>query len=142
MVEEARKHIEEQIDNTDTPIGQVGAICLAWLEYSQEEAAPLLMAEGKTLEGALEAMREYANKERGGKHSFAVGPMQAMEQVLEHFGHDDPIGVVEGGFAYFCLQKQMEQVRPANTQNTQPAADLRPTKPKKTLNLSLEDLGL
>ena len=138
MVEEARKHIEEQIDSTDTPIGQVGAICLAWLEYSQE-AAPLLMAEGKTLEGALEAMRKYADKERGGKHSFAVGPMQAMEQVLEYFGHDDPIGVVEGGFAYFCLQKQMEQVRPANTQ---PAADLPPAKPKKTLNLSLEDLGL
>lgn len=57
MVEEARKHIEKQIDSTDTPIGQVGAICLAWLEYSQEEAAPLLMAEGKTLEGNVSKLR-------------------------------------------------------------------------------------
>ena len=32
LVETAREHIEKQIENTDTPIGQVGAICLAWLE--------------------------------------------------------------------------------------------------------------
>jgi hypothetical protein len=64
MIEEARKHIEEQIENIDSPVGQVGAICLAWLEYAPETAAPLLMAEGKTLGGALEAMREYARQYR------------------------------------------------------------------------------
>ena len=144
MIEEARKHIEEQIDNTDSPIGQVGAICLNWLEYS-EEAAPLLMAEGKDLKGALGAMRVYADKNRGAKNNFVVGPTQAMISVLEYYGHDDAIGVVEGGFAYFCMQKAMEKVRPANTQ---PAADLPPAptpapeKPKKAVTLNLEDLGL
>lgn len=154
MVEEARKYIEGQIENIDSPIGQVGAICLAWLEYAPETAAPLLMAEGKTLEGALEAMREYANKNRGAKNSILIGPIQAMEQVFEYFGQEDAIGVVEGGFAYFCLQKEMEKTRPANA----PAAsDLPPApepvpvaapapapapKPKKAVTLSLEELGL
>lgn len=138
-MEEARKRIEEQIENTDTPVGQVGAICLNWLEYSKE-AAPLLMAEGKTLKGALGAMREYANKNRGKENSFVVGPMQSMIQILEYYGHDDPIGVVEGGFACFCMQKAMQTVRPANPQ---PATDLPSApKPKKAVTLNLEDLGL
>ena len=150
MIEEARKHIEEQIENIDNPVGQVGAICLAWLEYAPETAAPLLMAEGKTLGGALEAMREYANKNRGAKNSILIGPIQAMEQVFEYFGCDDPIGVVEGGFAYFCMQKEAAKFRPANTQ---PAADLPPVAPpapasvpapktKRAVTLNLEDLGL
>ena len=150
MIEEARKHIEEQIENIDSPVGQVGAICLAWLEYAGEEAAPLLMAEGKTLGGALEAMREYANKNRGAKNSILIGPMQAMEQILEYYACSDPIGVVEGGFAYFCMQKEAAKFCPANTQ---PAADLPSMappapasvpapKPKKAVTLNLEDLGL
>ena len=81
-----------------------------------------------------------------------VGPMQAMEQVFEYFGCDDPIGGVEGGFTYFCMQKEAAKFRPANTQ---PAADLPPVappapasapapapKPKKAVTLNLEDLGL
>lgn len=152
MIEEARKHIEEQIENIDSPVGQVGAICLAWLEYAPETAAPLLMAEKKTLEGAKDAMRECADKNRGGKMSFVIGPMQAMIQVLKYFGHEDPIGLVEGGFAYFCMQREAMKFRPANTQ---PAADLPPVappasasapapapKPKKAVTLNLEDLGL
>ena len=126
MIEEARKHIEEQIENIDSPVGQVGAICLAWLEYAGEEAAPLLMAKGKTLEGAKNAMREYADKNRGGEMSFVTGPLQAMEQILEYYGCSDPISVVEGGFAYFCTQREAMKFRPANTQ---PAADLPPVAP-------------
>ena len=148
--ESAREHIEKQIENIDSPIGQVGAICLAWLEYDPETAAPLLMAEKKTLEGAKDAMREYADKNRGGKMSFVTGPLQAMEQILEYYGCSDPIGVVEGGFAYFCMQQEAAKFRPANTQ---PAADLPPVipsapayapapKPKKAITLNLEDLGL
>ena len=124
------------------------------MEYDPETAAPLLMAKDKTLKGALGAMREYADKSRGKESSFVVGPMQAMIQVLEYYGHEDPIGVVEGGLAYFCMQKEMAKVRPANTQ---PAADLSPApspapssvatsapapKPKKAVTLNLEDLGL
>lgn len=152
MIEEARKHIEEQIENIDSPVGQVGAICLAWLEYAPETAAPLLMAKGKTLEGAKNAMREYADKNRGGKMSFVTGPLQAMEQILEYYACSDPIGVVEGGFAYFCMQREAAKFRPANTQ---PAADLPPVAPpahasapgpaaktKKAVTLNLEDLGL
>lgn len=53
--ESAREHIEKQIENIDSPVGQVGAICLAWLEYAPETAAPLLMAkENKTLQTSLE----------------------------------------------------------------------------------------
>ncbi|MBE6101364.1 MAG: hypothetical protein E7200_04585 [Selenomonas ruminantium] len=149
-IESAREHIEKQIENIDSPVGQVGAICLAWLEYAPETAAPLLMAEGKTLGGALEAMREYANKNRGAKNSILIGPLQAMEQILKYYAHEDPIGVVEGGFAYFCMQQEAAKFRPANTQ---PAADLPPVappapasapaaKPKKAVTLNLEDLGL
>lgn len=151
MVEEARNHIEAQIENTDTPVGRVGAICLNWLEYSSE-AATLLMAEGKTLKGALGAMRNYANKNRDKEKSFVVDPMQAMIQILEYFGHEDPIGLVEGGFAYFCLQKEMEKMRPANTpaasdlpqtMESAPVAATAPApKPKKAVTLNLEDLGL
>ena len=61
-IESAREHIEKQIENIDSPVGQVGAICLAWLEYAPETAAPLLMAEGKTLEGALGFMRTQAGR--------------------------------------------------------------------------------
>lgn len=149
-IESAREHIEKQIENIDSPVGQVGAICLAWLEYAPETAAPLLMAKGKTLEGAKNAMREYADKNRGGKMSFVTGPLQAMEQILEYYACSDPIGVVEGGFAYFCMQQEAAKFRPANTQ---PAADLPPVAPpapasapaaktKKAVTLNLEDLGL
>jgi hypothetical protein len=151
-IESAREHIEKHIENIDSPVGQVGAICLAWLEYAPETAAPLLMAEGKTLEGALGFMRTQAGKNRGKESAVIVGPMQAMEQVFEYFGCDDPIGGVEGGFAYFCMQKEAAKFRPANTQ---PAADLPPVappapasapapapKPKKAVTLNLEDLGL
>lgn len=143
MVSEAREHIEQQIENIDSPVGQVGAICLNWLEYSPE-AAPLLMAEGKTIKDALYAMRKYADKHRGKEQSFVVSPMQALTQVLEYYGQEDPVGVVEGGFAYFCMQKEMEKARPANPQ---PAADLPPAPasaapPKKAVTLNLEDLGL
>ena len=150
LVETAREHIEKQIENTDTPIGQVGAICLAWLEYAPETAAPLIMADGKTLEGALEDMREAARKSHRKDGVAVTPPMQAMMQIVKYFGHADPIGVVEGGFAYFCLQKEAAKFRPANTP---PAADLPPVAPpapasvpapktKKAVTLNLEDLGL
>jgi len=82
-IESAREHIEKQIENIDSPVGQVGAICLAWLEYAPETAAPLLMAKGKTLEGAKNAMREYADKNRGGKMSFVTGPIQVMTALVK-----------------------------------------------------------
>ena len=62
--EAARQKIEKEMGETDTPLGQIGMILLAWLDYS-DGAAEKINQESKTLDGAYKALRNHASKHKG-----------------------------------------------------------------------------
>ena len=142
------KETEGVIDAV-TPLGQIGLVCLSWLDYA-DDAAERINQEGKTLAGALKAMREHANKERGKEMYYCMTPEAALGIILEYFGQPDPVGVIEGGFMYKCMMDAAAGFRPY----MDAAAEI-PSKPqpvaekpqqKKYMSaldaLNLEDFGL
>ena len=48
--------------------------------------ADKICADGKTIEGAFEAIRDYASKHRNGKAWAYVPPQKALEIVCEYYG--------------------------------------------------------
>lgn len=158
----ARQKVEAEITNTDTYTGQIGMMLLTWIDYT-DNAAELILADGKTVIGAFEAMRDYASKHKEGNFACLVPP-KAMEIVLEYFGQPDPQSVIEGGLMYKAMMDATAKLKPYGTktpkngttatesgtvtspseQKPQPIAE--ETKPKNDLSalsaLSLEDLGL
>ena len=49
----ARQKVEAEVTEPDSPEGQVGMMLLSWLDYA-DNAAELILAEGKTVKGAFE----------------------------------------------------------------------------------------
>ena len=167
----ARQKIEGEITNTDDYMGQIGMFLLSWIEYA-DNAAELIMTEGKDMKGAFRAIRDYASKNREKKGNYAcVAPTKAMELVLEYFGQADPQGVIEGGLMYKAMMDAANKSKPYGTEaaktetvpqesgtstqesgtdtpesGTEPKAQPVAEPPKKSLSalesLSLEDLGL
>jgi len=148
----ARQKVEAEITNTDDYTGQIGMFLLSWIEYA-DNAAELIMTEGKDIKGAFEAIRDYASKHKTNNYA-CVAPAKGMELVLEYFGQADPIGVIEGGLMYKFMQDAMTRYQPQYVEaqvvmddeppKPQPVAE--EPKPKKDLSalsaLSLENLGL
>jgi hypothetical protein len=151
----ARQKVEAEITNTDTYTGQIGMMLLTWIDYT-DNAAELILTDGKTVKGAFEAMRDYASKHKEGNFACLVPP-KAMEIVLEYFGQPDPQSVIEGGLMYQAMMDATAKFKPYGTetpknetvtspseQKTQPVAE--ETKAKNDLSalsaLSLEDFGL
>ena len=148
----ARQKVEAEITNTDDYTGQIGMFLLSWIEY-EDNAAELIMTEGKDIKGAFEAIRDYASEHKTNNYA-CVAPAKGMELVLEYFGQADPIGVIEGGLMYKFMQDAMTRYQPQYVEaqvvmddeppKPQPVAEEQ--KPKKDLSalsaLSLEDLGL
>ena len=156
MKAKAKEKIEKEMGETDTPLGQIGMILLAWLDYA-EDAAEKINQESKTLDGAYKALRNHASKHKGKSMSYCVNPAEAMEIILEYFGQPDPKGVIEGGLMYKAMTEAAAKFKPYGTeppesgtvttqseQNPQPVAEKQqPAANLSALNaLSLEDLGL
>jgi hypothetical protein len=165
----ARQKIEAETTDTESYTGQIGMMLLSWIDYA-DNAAELILTDGKTIKGAFEAIRDYASVHRTGNYA-CVPPTKAMELVLEYFGQEEPQAVIEGGLMYKVMTDEAARFKPYGTetpesgtkgtengadapetetvtspseQKPQPVAE--ETKPKNDLSalsaLSLEDLGL
>ncbi len=165
----ARQKIEAETTDTDSYTGQIGMMLLSWIDYA-DNAAELILTDGKTIKGAFEAIRDYASKHKTDNYA-CVAPAKSMELVLEYFGQTDPQAIIEGGLMYKVMMDEAERFKPYGTktpksetegtengtdapktetvtspseQKTQPVAE--ETKAKNDLSalsaLSLEDLGL
>lgn len=76
---------DEMAANATHPgVQQIGAYMTARLA-AQPEIAPQLLAEGKTLTGAFEAIHTYASKNRTGNYA-CVPPETAYKLVAEYYG--------------------------------------------------------
>ena len=76
---------DEMAENATHPgIQQIGAYMTARLA-AQPEIAPQILAEGKTLKGAFEAIHTYASKHRTGNYAY-VPPDTAYKLVAEYYG--------------------------------------------------------
>lgn len=146
--EKARKKVEAEITNTDDYTGKIGMILLSWIEYA-DNAAGLILTEGKTVRGAFEAMKDYASKHKEG--GFAcIAPQKALEIILEYFGQPDPQSIIEGGLMYRAMMDEAARFKPygvdenSSGQNPHPVAEGTTTKNDlSALNaLRLEDWGL
>jgi hypothetical protein len=163
----ARQKIEAETTDTDSYTGQIGMMLLSWIDYA-DNAAELILTDGKTIKGAFEAIRDYASKHKTDNYA-CVAPAKSMELVLEYFGQTDPQAVIEGGLMYKAMRDEVERWEPAgpnpwddnakvppqkaSEQKTQPVAEP-PQKQVKNLHMSaldvavalgnvkLEDLGL
>jgi hypothetical protein len=165
----ARQKIEAETTDTESYTGQIGMMLLSWIDYA-DNAAELILTDGKTIKGAFEAIRDYASVHRTGNYA-CVPPTKAMELVLEYFEQEEPQAVIEGGLMYKVMTDEAARFKPYGTetpkseaettesgtdapetetitipseQKTQPVAE--ETKVKNDLSalsaLSLEDLGL
>ena len=145
LKEQAKRKVEAEMTEPDSPIGQIGMICLTWIDYA-DNAAEMILGEGKTLAGAYEEIRKYAQKNQKNGQT-CVEPTKTFELVLEYFGQADPKGIIEGGLMYRCMMAAAASFKPYDMdgpeppapvpvpQKTQPGADL-----MAALNaLSLED---
>lgn len=166
---QARQKIEAETTDTESYTGQIGMMLLSWIDYA-DNAAELILTDGKTIKGAFEAIRDYASVHRTGNYA-CVPPTKAMELILKYFGQEEPQAVIEGGLMYKVMTDEAARFKPYGTetpesgtkgtengtdapetetvtspseQKPQPVAE--ETKPKNDLSalsaLSLEDLGL
>lgn len=150
LKEQARQKIEGEMEGFDSPVSQIGMICLSWLDYA-DNAAELILTNGKTLKGAWNSIYEHASKvQKNG--AACVEPAKSFELVLEYFGQPDPQGIIEGGLMYKAMTDAAARFKPYGVEapappaaipsNPQPAAIL-PKPAKSALDaLNLEDFGL
>lgn len=76
---------DEMADNAkDAAISVIGEFLTSML-MEKPETAEKIMAEGKSLKGAMAAMSDYARKNKSGNHA-AVDYFTGIGIVLEHFG--------------------------------------------------------
>ncbi|MBR1694602.1 MAG: hypothetical protein IJ709_04250 [Selenomonas sp.] len=145
----AKQKIEKEMGEIDTPLGQIGMILLAWLDYS-DGAAEKINQESKTLDGAYEALRNHASKHKGKSMSYCVNPAEAMEIILEYFGQPDPKGVIEGGLMYKAMTEAAARLKPYGADSAEELPKPQPVaeKPQQEKSMSaldalnLEDFGL
>ena len=77
---------DEMAKKSDHPgVGTVGEYLTARLS-ADRSLADKLAAEGKSIEGAFDAIRDYASKHRNGKGWAYVPPEKAMEIACEYYG--------------------------------------------------------
>ena len=148
LKEQAKRKVEAEMTEPDSPIGQIGMICLTWIDYA-DNAAEMILGEGKTLAGAYEEIRKYAQKNQKSGQT-CVEPTKTFELVLEYFGQDDPKGIIEGGLMYRCMMAAAARFKPYGADSAEELPKPQPVaeKPqqKKSMSaldaLNLEDFGL
>lgn len=79
---------------TSPEVAAVGEIVTAMLQ-ARPGIAGAILGKGKTLDGAFKAMREYAEKNRKGSSSFAMGPATAQAVICGYYGFtvEEPVAV-------------------------------------------------
>jgi len=77
---------DEMADNAGFDLlTELGEMLCGYLR-THRAAAEQILAEGKTLSGAIGALEEYARKNRGRKDCVHIPPEKAKKLVLEYYG--------------------------------------------------------
>ena len=117
----ARQKIEAETTDTDSYTGQIGMMLLSWIDYA-DNAAELILTDGKTIKGAFEAIRDYASVHRTGNYA-CVPPTKAMELILKYFGQEEPQAVIEGGLMYKVMTDEAARFKPYGTETPKSEAE-------------------
>ena len=86
-MEEAIKKITDEMekDKANTPVQLLGKLVLQHLKINPG-AAPAIMSQGKTLAGAMSAMREEARKHHNHGGVAALTDEEGLNMALNYFG--------------------------------------------------------
>ena len=127
-VDKAREKLEQEKITAGSAQDRVREILFLWLEASPDEAAELILKEGKTLGGAYTAMRENASKNRGSASCVCTPPEEAVGTILEYFGMKDVQQKLEHGLLYQMMMAASKKYKPYGTpepavENPQPDAE-------------------
>ena len=117
----ARQKIEAETTDTESYTGQIGMMLLSWIDYA-DNAAELILTDGKTIKGAFEAIRDYASVHRTGNYA-CVPPTKAMELTLKYFGQEEPQAVIEGGLMYKVMTDEAARFKPYGTETPKSEAE-------------------
>lgn len=139
MLEEAKKKINEE--DMKSPyreaLEKIRLIVDGWLDYDTS-AAELVMDKDKTIHGAYMAMREAA-RDKAKNSEYCMDSEEALYCILEYFGltHERALGLIEGGFMFYLMQKFSETWKPYETKAPKPQTS---APASAGLDVSLEDL--
>lgn len=127
-VDKAREKLEQEKLTAGSAKDRVREILFLWLEASPDEAAELILKEGKTVGGAYTAMRENASKNRGSASCVCTPPEEAVGTILEYFGMKDVQQKLEHGLLYQMMMAASKKYKTYGTpepavENPQPDAE-------------------
>ena len=111
-VDKAREKLEQEKLTAGSAKDRVREILFLWLEASPDEAAELILKEGKTVGGAYTAMRGNASKNRGSASCVCTPPEEAIGIVLEYFGMKDVQQKLEHGLLYQMMMAASKKYKP------------------------------
>ena len=126
--DKAREKLEQENITAGSAKDRVREILFLWLEASPDEAAELILKEGKTVGGAYTAMRENASKNRGSATCVCTPPEEAVGTILEYFGMKDVQQKLEHGLLYQMMMAASKKYKTYGTpepavENPQPDAE-------------------
>jgi len=103
MLQQALQKIQREVtDNPDNGyISYIGAELIKFIR-SNEDKASLFLADDKTIQGSLLAMRKVAEKKKSGNMAVLT-PDEGMTIVLEYYGIQKQIAEPEPVAAGFSL---------------------------------------
>ena len=127
-VDKAREKLEQEKITAGSAKDRVREILFLWLEASPDEAAELILKEGKTVGGAYTAMREKASKNRGSASCVCTPPEEAVGTILEYYGMKDVQQKLEHGLLYQMMMAASKKYKPYGTsesavENPHPVAE-------------------
>ena len=127
-VDKAREKLEQEKITAGSAKDRVREILFLWLEASPDEAAELILKEGKTVGVAYTAMREKASKNRGSASCVCTPPEEAVGTILEYYGMKDVQQKLEHGLLYQMMMAASKKYKPYGTsesavENPHPVAE-------------------
>lgn len=120
-VDKAREKLEQEKLTAGSAQDRVREILFLWLEASPDEAAELILKNGKTADGAYTAMREKASQNRGGANCVCTPPEESVGTILEYFGMKDVQQKLEHGLLYQMMLMAGKKFKPYGM--TEPAVE-------------------
>ena len=111
-MDKAREKLEQEKLTAGSAQDRVREILFLWLEASPDEAAELILKEGKTAGRAYTAMREKASQNRGSASCVCTPPEEAVGIILEYFGMKDVQQKLEHGLLYQMMLMAGKKFKP------------------------------
>lgn len=149
MKQQAMQKIDKE--TCKGPVAELQKAVMCWLE-ADDEAAGLIMTEGKTINGLFDFLKDTARRNASNGCGCINGDdPEGMSLVLNYFGMDknEAHSRLEGGLMYKMGQVMLSQWKPYGapveiTTNPQPVSDIPQESAKKpeAKGFSLDDYSM